>query len=748
MKLRLGRPGPFATALLIGILVAAARFAGFPYLDALDMRATDFRFRIRGPVAPTGAVAIVAIDEASLAEVGRWPWSRATMARLIDALRVSEPAVVGLDIVFAEPSDLSVFDAADAPADIPAEPWQRAVAVLRERADVDAGLARAIARSGNVVLGYFYDKELPPAEGQRPPRPYDLVRPSPSGRGETRTPAVGRQRANLPALDEAAAGTGYFNVEPDPADGTVRSVPLLLRGPDTWSVPLTLAMLRTALGLPLKVVFEDFGVDTVSLGRDIEIPVGEDGMLRVNYRGPRGSIETVSAADVLAGRLPEGTLAGRIVLVGVTAVGAGDVRVAPVDPVFPGPEVHATVLDSILAEDYLVEGKWLVLVEIACMLAGAMLLGLVLPRIGPVPGALVVLASGAGWLYTGQYLFESAGFLLSVSYPLVVILGCYVAVTVRGFLTERAEKLRVRRAFSSYMAPELVDLVSADPERLKLGGEKRELSILFSDIRGFTTISEQFDPEALTRLMNRFLTPMTHEILERKGTVDKYIGDAIMAFWNAPLDVPDHRGQACAAALAMTRLLEPLNLELAAEAAVEGRSHIELRAGIGINTGPAVVGNMGSDVRFDYSLLGDSVNLAARCESITKQYGVSVMVTESVQEGVPDFATLEVDLVRVKGKTRPVRLFTLVGEPEIGASEGFVALRREHEAMVAAYRGRDFEAAIALADRARALVPDGLVLDSVHGLEFLYDLYVERSRRFLVEPPPEGWTGEFVADSK
>jgi adenylate cyclase len=741
-------PGRFATAVLVGVLVAAMRFAGCAYLDALDVRATDFRFGIRGPIKPTGAVVLVAIDEKSLAEVGRWPWSRGVMAELLKRLASYEPIVVGLDVVFAEPSDLSAFDNPPRPEGLGEVHWAQAVQALRAHADVDATMARAAAASGNIVLGYFYDYELAPASGQAPARPYNLVRPSPSGRGEDAIPLVGFERGNLDLFNAVGADAGYFNMIPDPADGAVRSIPLALRGENSYAVPLPLAMLRSALGLPLKLTIEDFGAASIAVGRDIEIPVAEDAMMRLNYRGPRGTIGTVSAADVLFGRADPALLAGKLAIVGATAVGAGDVRVTPVDPFYPGPEIHATALDTILAGDFLVEAKWLVLVEIGAILFLAVFLGLVLPRIGPVAGGFVVTLAGGGWLFVAQRVFEDQGYMLSATYPILAVVGCYIAVTVRGFLSEQADKARIRRAFGSYMAPELVELVSADPERLKLGGEKRELSILFSDIRGFTTISEQFDPEGLTKLMNRFLTPMTHEILSRRGTVDKYIGDAIMAFWNAPLDVADHPREACGAALAMTRLLGPLNLELEAEAQAEGRKHIELRAGIGINTGPAVVGNMGSEIRFDYSLLGDSVNLAARCESITKQYGVSILVTESAWEEVRDFALLEADLVRVKGKTKPVRIFTLVGEPEIAVTPGFENLAALHEAMLVAYRDRRFEDAISLAEKAQGCIPEGLALDSLHGLNFFYELYVDRAKGFIAEPPPEDWDGVFIAESK
>jgi adenylate cyclase len=318
-------------------------------------------------------------------------------------------------------------------------------------------------------------------------------------------------------------------------------------------------------------------------------------------------------------------------------------------------------------------------------------------------------------------------------------------LTYSNYAREEAERRQVRDAFSRYMSPALVERLAEDPSRLKLGGEMRDMTLLFCDVRGFTTISEQFssDPEGLTKLINRFLTPMTNVILERKGTIDKYMGDCIMAFWNAPLDDDLHSANACRSALAMIDCMKQVNVELKAEADEKGMRYFPLNVGIGLNSGNVCVGNMGSDQRFDYSVLGDSVNLASRLEGQSKTYGVTIVIGESTRNEAPDYAAIELDLIKVKGKTLPVRIFTLLGDSEVSASAAFQTLAARHQQMLDCYRGQDWASAQQALDDCRVLAQEmGATLDG------LYDLYQERLDTYRETPPGADWDGVFTATSK
>ena len=735
-------------AVVAGLLLSGLRFGGCAPLDLLDSRSIDFRLLQRGAESVESPVVIVAVDDRSLARIGRWPWPRAKVAELLDRVSAGGPAVVGFDVVQSEATVDWTESLPESMEGIDETTWADVRARLAAKETDEERLARSVAAAGNVVLGYFFDFDSEPRPTEVKLSTYNIVHGTPDGSGEARVQVAPAAVPNLPILNDAAAKTGYFNTFPDTGDGGVRRVPLILRHGERMHAPLSLAMLAAVRpDFPLAVRFREFGVEKISVG-PIEIPVDEAGQMLLNLRGPGHTFPHVSAVDILDGKVPPDVFAGQFVLVGVSAAAVADVRVTAFDGIFPGVELHATALDNILTTDFVTQPKWVVLVEIGTILFSVGLLGLVLHRARGVWAAATALLLLAVYLVGSQLYFTSTGVPLGLVYPLLAIVVTYAAIGVLQYVSEEREKRMIRNAFQSYLAPAMVDQVSKDPSKLRLGGEKKELTILFSDIRGFTTISEQFDPEGLTRLINRFLTPMTNAILERKGTIDKYIGDAIMAFWNAPIDDDEHTRNACFAAIALNRLLIPLNEELEAEAEAEGRKHIKLKAGIGVNVGECVVGNMGSDTRFDYSLLGDSVNLAARCESISKQYGASIVISEMTRAKEPDFATLELDLVQVKGKTEPVKIHTLLGEPELASGEPFTALVAAHGQMIERYRAADWDAADAALARCRELEFAGMTVDSDLGLGFLYDLYAERISAFREQPPPEDWDGVFVATQK
>jgi adenylate cyclase len=431
---------------------------------------------------------------------------------------------------------------------------------------------------------------------------------------------------------------------------------------------------------------------------------------------------------------------GRIAIVGTSAAGLLDIRATPLNPATPGVEVHAQAIEQVAAGTYLLRPDFSDSVEHLFVVVLCAFVILMVPRIGAAwAGAIgfggAILAVGLAWMAFARF-----GWLIDPVSPALAIAFVFTVTTLVVYFRTERERRQVRSAFGRYLAPALVERLASDPSRLKLGGEMRPMTLLFSDIRGFTTISEKFDAEGLTTFMNRYLTPMTDAILAQGGTVDKYMGDAIMAFWNAPLDEPNHARSACATALAMLERLGRLNAELAAEAQQAGRAHEPIAIGIGLNTAVCCVGNMGSQQRFDYSVLGDGVNLASRIEGQTKIYGIATLIGEETRSLAPEFAALEVDLIRVKGKTAPSRVYTLLGGPDHAKTDAFRALEAMQAGFLVAYRAAQWEAAERALAQVRAAGGEELAR--------LCDAYAERIAAFRKNPPPAGWDGVYVAETK
>ncbi len=479
---------------------------------------------------------------------------------------------------------------------------------------------------------------------------------------------------------------------------------------------------------------QDTGLTAIRIG-PLTVPTDAAGRVWLHYARHRPD-RTVSAADVLAGKFAPGLFEGDIVLVGTSAAGVvNDQRATPLSPAVPGVEIHAQLIDDILQGDFLTRPDWAVGAEIlfALLVGGGLIV--VLPRIGALPsavlgGAAVAAALGGSWAA-----FKYAHLLLDPVYPWAVITLVYLVASLLGYLRTEARQREIRSAFSRYMSPHYVKELAAHPEKLVLGGEMRVMTIMFCDIRGFTSRAEGMDAHTLTRFMNTFLSPMTEIITDEKGTIDKYIGDCIMAFWNAPLDDPDHAANAVRAAQAMRRQLVELNRGWADEATASGTLFRPVQMGIGINTGECVVGNFGSEQHFDYSLLGDPVNLASRLEGLGKVYGIDLVIGEETAAHLDEPALIEVDLVAVKGKSQAGRVYTL--PPETIAEGEFVD---RHRALLRAYRHQDWAAALRLLD-------DGRLIAARH-LAPVYDLYRQRIAHFQAEAPPSNWDGVFTAEEK
>jgi adenylate cyclase len=684
-------------------------------------------------------VRIVDIDEESLKKLGQWPWPRDLMARLVDRLGELGAATVALDIIFAEPDRFSPDNLARVWQDRPELAALRAS--LAQLPDSDAVLAQSLAHTPSVTAFALSDAGRSAAP--------ELKRGFASA-GDDPLLFVHHYRgavATLPAIEATAAGNGAANYIPD-ADNTVRRAPLLLALNDTLYPSFAAEALRVAQdagsytikssGANKETAFgEATGIAMVRIGAAI-VPTDATGSILLHDTG------SIPQRFIPAWRVLEAGFDGKsvekmIVFIGSTAEALKDIRTTPLAPVIPGVEIHAEVVEQILAQDFLRRPDWFQTAETFAFVLLGIVLIVAIRYVGALWSLLIAIAAAAAAIGVSWYGFTHLNYLIDPLFPCLVILLVYLSSSLLAYLRTEQEKARVRGLFGRYMSPVWVDELIRRPERVVLGGELRELTVLFSDIRGFTRIAEQLDPQALTGLINRFLTRLTQVIDESGGTIDKYMGDCIMAFWNAPLDIPDHSRKAVEAALAMCAALDGLNAELKGEAMRDGRPPIVLGAGIGLNSGRACVGNMGSEQHMGYSAIGDTVNIASRLEGLSRAYGVDIVIGEDTARFVADFALLELDLVRVKGRDTPLRIFTALGGPSLTASEEFRRLQQPHAEMLAAYRRQDWSAAHVALAFCRPLAPS---------LATLYDVYEQRIAEFELSPPPPDWDGVFTATTK
>lgn len=719
----------------LGFLMAllAIRYWDPAPVEVLRLKTLDLYHVIQPRVAKGQPVVIVDIDERSLALRGQWPWPRTLLAGLTETLFAAGAAAVGFDIVFAEPDRLSPGRLADSLTGLSPE----AKSVLRNAPDTDAVFAATLRRHPTVLGRFLRTRDQGgSADGLRSASIAKLGRdPMPF------LPKYDGILANLPELEKAARGIGML-VPSREHDNVVRRVPALVRVGDTLHPTLALEMLRVATGQKSYAVRTDeAGVLAVVIAGN-KIPTDRQGRVWINYAPSRKSLY-IPAADVLSGNVGPETFKGRLVLVGTSALGLMDLRATPLNPQMPGVEIHAQLLETILSGSLLERPNYAIGAELIALLLIGVLMIVMLPRIGAWltltlgAGLAVTMMGGAWWLFSVHRL------LIDVSYPLFASLTLFAMLSFMNYIREQADRRQIRHAFSRYLAPEVVNRLSDNPDQLRLGGEMRDMTLLFSDVQGFSSIAENYDAVGLTGLINDILTPMTGEVLRMGGTVDKYMGDALMAFWNAPIDDPDHALNACRAALGVRATIGPLNQRLRDQAVAEGREFIPVNVGVGVNSGECCVGNMGSDQRFDYSVLGDAVNLAARLEGQTRNYGVWIVVGEQTMKLADNLAFIELDLITVKGKTIPERIFALLGDEELRRAEAFGRLADSHADMLAAYRRQDWEAAKSLsAEAGTAAVAAGLELTA------LYGLYERRIEDFAEAPPPPSWGGVYVATTK
>lgn len=739
-------------ALLIGLgLLVVLLFLGdsaklyrLGFVQYADAKLYDYRMRLTMPHQSDSRIVILDIDEKSLKQEGRWPWGRDKLAVLMDELFAHYGvAAVGFDVVFAEKdtsSGLNVLQDLGRKQFKDVAQFQSVLNQLKPMLEYDALFADKL-KQRPAVLGYYFSNS---DAGSAPSKSGLLPQPV-FAKGVIKGQLIEAVSfdsfgANLSDLQLAAATAGHFNPQVD-FDGVVRRIPMLVEHEGQYYESLSLAVTRAVLGSPtLALGFAngqstDYGglewLTLESAQGDLTIPVDAQVSALVPYLGDRGTFRYISATDVLHGKLPLADLQNKIVLVGTSAPGLMDMRSTPVGEVYPGVEVHANMISGILNQNIKQSPAYVAGANVVLLLLMGVAMSVVLPLLSPVRGMLVTLGGIAAVIVLNGYLWQYGNIVLPLAGALLMIVLLFALNMTFGYFVESRAKRQITGLFGQYVPSELVDEMAKNPESVSMEGNSREMTTLFSDVRGFTTISEGLDPKELSLLMNEFLTPLSRVIYKQRGTIDKYMGDCIMAFWGAPLADERHAYHAILAGMEMQQKLAELQPHF------KSRGWPAINVGVGINTGRVSVGNMGSEIRVAYTVMGDAVNLASRLEGITKEYGVLILVGEVTAQAVPEFVYREVDRVRVKGKVQPVAIFEplgLVGEVSAGVLD---ELKLFNQAL-RMYRKQDWDAAELQLLSLRNMSPQTK----------LYQVYADRVAYFRKVAPSENWDGAFDFKTK
>jgi len=716
-----------------------------PFLEVMELKTIDLRYISRGGSENESDVVLAVIDEESIDKEGKWIWPRSKMANLVKKLSAAGAGVISFDVGFLEPDEKSVvrtIEDIEKNLTILDVKTRAYLEELKRASDNDQLLADAIAESeATVVLGYFFqmeklhsgdfDEELQKIQ-RKNIQSSRYVQVKFHSEKAMDTPVIEAQvaNANITAISQATPYSGFFNMFPD-RDGVVRWIPAVIDYSDEMYAPLSLMTLSAFKETQPLVVVADYGIEKIQFD-DIAIPTDELGRIMINYRGDAKSFRHIPVTDILNGKVPESELKGKVVIVGATAIGIYDMRVTPFSSVFPGVEIHASIVDSVLRGEFLYHPTWAAVFDILAIVLAGLLLGVVLPRAGVFLGILTVSVLFFGHIFFCQYLFSRQGWILNMVYPLLVILSVYISITVYKYLSESRQKRFIRSAFSTYLAPTVVQQLIDSPENLELGGEEREITAFFSDVQGFTSISEKLTPNELVELLNEFLTEMTNIILEHEGTVDKFEGDAIIAFYGAPNALENQAETACLTCVDMQKRLG----ELREKWHQEGKPELKMR--IGLSTGPAVVGNMGSRNRMDYTMMGDTVNTAARLEGVNKIYGIYTLVCETTfKKASQRVWGREIDAINVIGKAEPVTVYQLLGYSE-DIDETMLKMTGLYAEGLHLYRQQHWESAIEKFDAALNVSPDDGPSKEMR----------DRCAAYKIEPPSQDWDGSYTMKTK
>jgi len=737
--LRLG----LALALFAVFLLYIVRILPAPLLDQMERSSYDARLNLTlpGDVDPT--VVIVDVDEASVARIGQWPWPRNQLAKLTETLfERYQIKVLGFDMTFAERDRRTGLETLQGLAtgvfsDLPG--YAERLQEIAPSLDYDAQFA-AVLQGRPVVAGYVFKDVATPGNTDRVgllPKP--LVTAEAAQILKVPFYRYNGFTANLDVLQQAAAYGGYFdNSQGIDEDGVFRRVPLLQQFEGALYPSLALEVARVALGAPpVQFVFDP---PTRTLGNHLEavrlgsvnVPVDQNAAAFVPYRGPWPSFHYISAADVIEGKADASKLASKVVLVGTSAPGLLDLRTTPVGKAYPGVEVHANLVSGILEGRIKHYAAYYNGIHVVMLLGIALILVFAAIKLSPLASGVLAVGLIAGEILLALALWSWGNFIIPLGTPIAFTLLLFLLLSFYGYFLENRRARDVSKQFGEYIPPELVDELAANPAAASMEGDKRAMSVLFSDVRGFTTISEKLDSKELTALMNQLLTPLTKVIQSHRGTIDKYMGDAVMAFWGAPLPDPNHAAHALEAGLEMLTALRGLDEAFAA------KGWPKLYIGVGINTGEMTVGNMGSEFRRAYTVMGDAVNLGSRLEGLTKEYGVYFICAESTRAAGPaDWLYRELDRVKVKGKSEPVAIYEPLGHKD-GISAELKSDLSRHRAALKLYRAQNWDQAeVEFFNLSRGRNPHKV-----------YEVFLSRIQHLRQNAPPANWDGSFAFQTK
>jgi len=681
-------------------------------LDILDKKIKDEFFLIRGIQKPTGNVIIVDIDEKSLSKLGQWPWERKKIAEILTNLTNAGAGIIGLDIFFAEKDKKSPSFMAPKICKVPKNIYNS-----------DKILANIIANTPT-ILGYVFNFENNITKNQLPNIPAIFIEKN--LKKEFLLQPKG-YISNIDIIQKSAYSAGYLNMIPD-IDGVVRYVPLLVKYQYSIYPSLSFEMFRLAYGIKkIFINYDENKIKNIKIDQ-ITIPTNTIGAIYVNYRGPSHTFKYISASDVYFNEFNKSLVKNKFVLIGTSAIGLFDLRNTPFDTVFPGVEVHANIIDNLIKQDFLYEKNNNTVKTILFLLAVTIIIALTSYLLKAFYSFIIFLILILGYIYYSYYMFNKH-ILIDIAPIIILASSLYLILTLINYFKKEKESLNLKKAFAKKVSPSVMEELLKHSNEKLLSPREKEVTIFFSDVRNFTTISEKIgNPKKLINLLNNYMTPMTNIIVNHKGTIDKFIGDAIMAYWNAPNDVKNHADEAISSALEQIKLLNELKKKFKKE------FNINFDIGIGINTGIATVGEMGSEGRADYTIIGDSVNLASRLEGLCKAYKAHIIISEFTKEKLTKkYILRELDLVKVKGKNLPVKIYEVLG---FGENKEFEKELKTYYNALEYYRKGEFKKALDIFEELYK-----------KNNNYLYQLYIQRCKN-LIKEPPKNWDGIYVFKTK
>lgn len=735
-------------------LILVLKYYNAGFFQNIELKFLDLFFQIRGTRQISDTIAIIAIDEKSIGKIGRWPWRREKMAELVDKLTAYQCDTVVFDIVFSESQTspelkiiTRILDLVKNIPDTENETVRKIIGLISDftqNIDSDDLLANSIKQNSRSILGIFFfmsdtevesaentnsymqsmryldnDKIIQVFESDTPPPPGLILSPV-------------RANLNIPAISEAALGFGYFNVVPD-ADGAIRRIPLVCKYNNEYYQSLSLRTASAYLKEPVKLYIDESGIEKIRVG-DKVIPTDISGKMTINYAGPSHTFNYICASDVIDGTVNPDKLKGKIAVIGITATGLYDIRVTPYSNIYPGVEIHANAAQNIIDSDFINNPWWSAPVQTGFIILTGILISAILPLMGALAGGLFSLASVIFIISVSYGLFSLFNIWFSPFYTLILVVVDYLFITSTKFFVEEKERRFIKSAFGQYLSVQLVNELVNDPSLLKLGGEEKILTVLFSDIAGFTSISEKLAPTELVELLNDYTTEMSAVIMDNRGTIDKYNGDAIMAFFGAPVYFDNHAACACKAVLQMQKTLDSICARIAPSAT--GTASFYTR--IGVNTGKMVVGNMGSKNKFNYTVLGDSVNLASRLEGANKFYNTRILIGENTQLAIDgEFAVRLIDIVKVKGKTMPEKIFELI-DLRSNLTGRFMEFLSYYDQGMNNISGKNWKGAVTAFSNALSIMP----------ADTPSKIHLSRCEKFIITPPDQNWDGSYSLENK